>query len=207
MTKKEPLPVLNATPEGFPIAISVSAALNGKFETIGLVDTDLLVLSRLEHTILGGGPSRFDAALGGCISRKLSESRFQGNRGDSLLFSTGHERIRNVLIVGIGAACQVGRRTICGLFEHIIEKAEEIGANKVSLPIFPGRLTAPNLKGTLAVLRCRMAQHYSIHAGRPRIKEFEILCTPQAKRHIVNGLAVHHPLCPTCPAPKITDSD
>ncbi len=206
MSKKEPLPVLNATPEGFPVTITVSAVLNGTTETIDRVDTDLLVLTKLEHTILGGGPASFDVVLGGCISQKLSESHLQAHRGDSLLFTTGHEQIRNVLIVGLGSANQVGRRTICGLFEHILEKAEEIGASKVSLPIFPGRLITSNLKGTLAVLRCRMAQHYS-RVDRARIKEFEILCTPQAKRHIVNGLAIHEPLCKTCPAPRITDTD
>ncbi len=189
--------------EGLPVSFLVKTMFGKKPESLAAFSTDLLVLDLHEHMRVGGGPKDFDTFLGGAIGRAVEEHKFAGALGDSILVQHPSEKIGAVLVVGVGKAGQFKRSTLCGFIRLVIETAMSAGAQKVTLPIFPGRLDEISVSGTLAVIRCRVAQFAGAPGGLGSLKEIEFLCTPQARRLIVGGLTVSQQLCQTCSHPKI----
>lgn len=187
---------------GLPTKVTIFGAFEGDWQRIESVKTDLLVITHLEHMRLGHGPQRFDELLGNRISQAVADAHFAGNLGDSLLVETADQKIKRVLIVGLGKPDTFGRPNLCGLFRMIFESARATGATKVSIPIFPGRLTDLNLKGTAAVLRCKLSLLGS-QGALGDLDEVEILCAPQATRHLLSGFSVEQQLCRVCKNPKI----
>lgn len=187
---------------GLPVKLTIYSAFDHNLERIESVHTDLLVLTELEHMRLGPGPARFDALLDSAISKALAEDHFSGRLGNSLLIKTDNAKIREVVVVGIGKPAAFGRPSLCGLFRLVFEQAVASGAKKVTIPVFPGRLTDINLKGTAAVLRCKILQLAS-EGLLGSIEEVEILTSPQATRHFLLGLQVEEPLCRVCRNPRI----
>lgn len=187
-----------------PVAFVISPIFGKRMDDIEELDTDLLVLTKLDHMYMGRGSARFDELLDGTISEHLRDAHMTGKKGDHQIFATTHNGIRSVLLIGLGTPGEFSRPTLCGLYRLILDTARERGIRKVTIPIFPDRLTDINLSGALAVLRCRVAE--TLHAsGLGNLAEIELLCTPQARRYIEDGLNVSGTLCGTCFDHKITN--
>ncbi|MDZ4833898.1 MAG: M17 family peptidase N-terminal domain-containing protein [Candidatus Melainabacteria bacterium] len=189
--------------EGLPISFLVNPLFGKSPDSLATVKTDLLVLDLHEHMRLGGGPKDIDNVLNGAIARAIKEHKFAGALGDSILVQHPSTTIGNVLVVGVGKAGQFKRSTLCGFIRFVIETAMRLGAQRVTLPVFPGRLEEISVSGTLAVIRCRAAQFASAPDGLGSLKEIEFLCAPQARRLVAEGLEVAEQLCHSCSAPKI----
>jgi hypothetical protein len=190
------------TVSGLPVKLTIYGAFDHSQESIESVQTDLLVLTRLQYMHPGPSSVRFDSLLNATVSAAIAEHNFYGRLGDSLLVSTGDPYIKQVLVVGLGKPSGFGRPTLCGLFRLVFEKAMQSGSRKVSIPIFPGRLTDINLKGTAAVLKCKL----NLLADQKHLEEVEILCAPQAIRHLLSGLGKEEQLCRVCHNPSIACS-
>lgn len=189
--------------EGLPVTFLVNPMFGKRKSDLGSLATDLLVLDLHEHMRLGGGPKSIDTVLGGAIGRAIEAHQFAGALGDSILVERPSADIGTVLVVGVGKSGQYSRSTLCGFIGLVFETAMRLGAKKVTLPIFPGRLDEISVSGTLAVIRCRAAQFASAPKGLGSIEEIEFLCAPQAQRLIAEGLAVAQQLCRSCSHPKI----
>lgn len=189
--------------KGLPVAFLVNPIFGKGPTSLAAAKTDLLVLDLHEHMRLGGGPKHIDTLLEGAIGRAIEEHNFSGALGDSILLEHPSENIGNILVVGVGKAGQYNRSTLCGFIRFVIETAMRVGAERVTLPVFPGRLDEISVSGTLAVIRCRAAQFAGSPDGLGSLKEIEFLCAPQAQRLIVEGLAVAEQLCHSCSHPKI----
>lgn len=169
---------------------------------------DLLIITKVEGLDLGPGPMAFDAHHGGEISRAIKANNFRGAAGEHLTIEFAPEekggRPRYVVVVGIGAAEDVGRRRVCALFNYALTMACQLEARSLIIPIFPYRSSAGvlNLKGTAAVLRCLLAERVK-RGSLGHLEEVRLLSTPQAKSHLETGLAVEHTLCSHCRIPKL----
>lgn len=190
--------------DGLPVSFVLTTMFGRNSESIEQLSTDLLVIDQHEHMRLGGGPRDIDTMLGGALSAAIEQHRFAGELGDHIVIAQPSPRIKNILVVGLGRSGQFRRQTLCGFLRLVIETAKKLGVRRVTLPMFPGRLDEISVSGTLAVLKCRVAQYASQADGLGGLKEIEILSTPQARRWLVEGLSINEPLCHSCSNPQIT---
>jgi hypothetical protein len=133
---------------------------------------------------------------------------FQGNVGEHLAVEVpaieAGGRPRHIVVVGLGKADDISRRRMCALFNYSMALASEYKARSILIPIFPQRSSGAvmNLRGTGAVLRCLVDQKAKSGAIAS-LKEVRLLCAPQAKQHLEQGIAVDHTLCNECHIPKL----
>jgi hypothetical protein len=189
--------------ENVPVSFLVNTMFGKRRNALKELTTDLLVIDLHERMRLGGGPKEIDTMLDGAIGRAIAEQEFSGTLGDSIIIPQPSASIGNILVVGVGKAAQYQRSTLCGFIRFVLETAVLVGAKKITLPIFPGRLDEVSVSGTLAVIRCRVSQFAAAPTGIGNLKEIEFLCAPQARRQIVEGLSITKQLCQSCSNPKI----
>src|SRR5579885_2738451 len=175
-----------------PAGFAVSFAVRTMPDRLSEVDTDLLVLTMHEHMQFGPGLQELDAACAGAITKGMADCQFAGALGDSVLISLPDAKTRNVLIVGLGNDRDIGRFSYCGFIGLWLDRAKKVNAKRVTLPFSPGRLTSINLMGMLAVLKCRV-QQVSLSSSPADLSTIEILCSPQAKPWIIEGLSIDKP--------------
>jgi hypothetical protein len=173
-------------------------------------DTDMLVLTQTEGTRAGGYVKLLDEHLGGAIAKAKEQAGFRGVRGSSLLLDLDKEglnpaRPRYIFLVGLGKYKDFALPVVCGMTRMVLEKAAELLVERVSIPIGSNRLTQEslNLIGTGSIIHCRLEERYAQHGGIGDLKELKILCTPQARKHLEEGLRCSTPRCPICPDLRI----
>jgi hypothetical protein len=179
------------------------------------LDGDLLILTQLEGYELGPGPLLLDQALGGVVSAALKEQGFRGVAGETCVITLPGlaeqteqtARPRYVAVVGLGTAVGIASRRVCALFNAALELACRLQARSLILPVFPYRVSSDNLslKATGAVLRC-LVQVKAARGEVGLLKEFRLLCAPQAKANLLSGLAVERTLCHFCRIPHLNDT-
>jgi len=170
------------------------------------IRTDLLMLTKLAGMPLGPTPSAVDRALDGLIGRKMKDAEFTGEQGQHLLVdlnggSHSARPQRAILLVGLGSAQKFCGKVACQVFRLVIDQAVEQGITQVTIPFAPNRMTVSslNLKGTAHILREVVDERLSGRKGaRASLKEIQVLCTPQARKHIQEGLDIpsrHKSVC------------
>jgi hypothetical protein len=189
--------------------ITVTGGINPRHQHGVEYDTaDLLILTKVLGSDLGAGPMAFDAHHNGAISKTMVAHNFQGNVGEHLAVEVpaieAGGRPRHIVVVGLGKADDISRRRMCALFNYSMALASEYKARSILIPIFPQRSSGAvmNLRGTGAVLRCLVDQKAKSGAIAS-LKEVRLLCAPQAKQHLEQGIAVDHTLCNQCHIPKL----
>ena len=189
--------------------ISLIGGVNPRHQHGVQYDTaDLLILTKVLGSDLGAGPMPFDAHHNGAVSAAMAAHNFQGNVGEHLAVEVPAiepgGRPRHIVVVGLGKADDISRRRMCALFNYSMALASEYKALSILIPIFPQRSSGAvmNLRGTAAVLRCLVDQKTKSGAIAS-LKEVRLLCAPQAKQHLEQGIAVDHTLCNHCHIPQL----
>ncbi len=190
-------------------AITVIGGINPRHQHGVEYDTaDLVILTKVLGSDLGAGPMAFDARHNGAISKAMAAHDFQGTVGEHLAVEVPAiepgGRPRHIVVVGLGKADDISRRRMCALFNYSMALASEYKARSILIPIFPQRSSGAvlNLRGTGAVLRCLVDQKAK-SGSINELKEVRLLCAPQAKQHLEQGVAVDHTLCNECHIPKL----
>ena len=192
--------VLVSSPD-LPVTFKVTRAFRGHLENLEVPETDVFVMTHMNHAKFGKGTLALDDFTGGALCRAIEAAGFKGKGGEHLVVDLDDSPIKHVLLIGLGAQDDVHRTTICAMYRMIVDEAARLGAAKITIPFFPGLLIDVNYRGLLAVLRCRLGERH--HSGAlGNLTEVEILCTAQARRHILDGLKVEKQLCPFCRDPK-----
>lgn len=184
------------------ISILPTMGRTGSLE-IPEIRTDLLMLTKLAGMPLGPAPSAVDRALDGLILRKMKDADFTGEQGQHLLVDlsrSSRSPQRSILLVGLGSPQKFNGKVVCQVFRLLIDKALEQGVSHVVIPFAPNRMTVGslNLKGTAHILREVVDERLSGRKGaRASLKEIQVLCTPQARKHIQDGLDIpsRHSAC------------
>ena len=168
------------------------------------LQTDLLVLTQMSCSHMSRGMSKIDAKLSGELSKTLAESKFEGKAGQTVLLDCrpidGSQK--HILVVGLGPAKNFNGKSVCALMRRTLEIANQLGVEKITMPIFPNRQTGSNLNlaGTVSTLVCRVQMFMD---DLPKLKEIELFCTPQARPYLQNGLNGHTPRCMICLNPEL----
>ena len=187
----------------------VSFTLNPTMETkedpgLENLNTDLLVLTQMSGAKMSHGMCKIDALLAGKLSESIEESGFTGKAGQSVLLDSGSlgSKQKWILLIGLGDVPHFNGRTVCAMMRLVLEVADEKKVTKITMPIFPNRQTEDelNLAGTAATLVCRVNM---FAAQLPELKEVELFCTPQARRHLQDGLFGKTPRCMVCLNPEL----
>lgn len=180
-----------------------SGAQLGGVET---VQTDLLMLTKLSGLGLGPSPQAVDTQLAGRLSEKMRQKRFKGTLGEHLTLQCGPEHpARNVLLVGLGSPATFDYCALKEVMGVAVSRAIKLGCTRISLEIAKDRLTAAraNLRGTAAAIRdCIEEKLAEIGEDKPGTLEIELICTPQAARHLRDGLSVEPRAKRVCCEPK-----
>lgn len=193
---------IEVSPADFPVSFKLTSAFSKHLDNLSIDETDLLVMTHMAHATFGHGMQAMDEITGGAISAAIERGEFSGEVGQHHVVATSSGPARNVLLIGLGGMNEVHRPTICGMYRMIIDEASRIGASKVTIPVFAGQMFQGNLRGVLAVMRCRIAERQRSGA-LGSVKEIEVLSTAQARRHILEGLKVEKQLCPVCHDPRL----
>ncbi len=174
----------------FPVAGSGSLGLTE-------VRTDLLMLTKFTGMALNPGFRSVDVALKGLISRKMKQACFKGELGESLHVAVDPQTYpdypqRHILLVGLGSAQNFGPQAVCQIFQLLVDKAVELGVEHVTVPIVSNRMTGAtlNLKGTAHLLSEVVEAKAAALVQGMGLQEISVLCTPQARRHIDDGLSI-----------------
>lgn len=176
------------------ISIVPTMGKSGSLE-IPEIRTDLLMLTKLAGMPLGPTPSALDRALDGLILRKMKDADFTGEQGQHLLVDLGRRKHpqRAILLVGLGNPQKFNGKVACQVFRLLIDQALEQGVAHAVIPFAPNRMTVSslNLKGTAHILREVVDERLSGRKGaRASLKEIQVICTPQARKHIQEGLDI-----------------
>ena len=171
-------------------------------------EADLLILTKALDVDLGPGPLAFDEHHDGAISKAIAANDFRGAARShldiTLPISSGKASadLRHIVVIGVGKADRITRRSICDVFADALNLACLLKSSTLLLPIFPQRSSegTVNLRGTGAILRCLVDEKVR-RGALGQLKEIRLLCAPQAKRHLQDGLAVDRTLCGTCRRP------
>ncbi len=167
--------------------------------------TDLLVLTLFQDTKLGERPAALDEQLGGAITKHMSENAFTGKLGEDSVIDLSQNPAspaKRIMLLGLGRLQDFGQPVICAAYQRILDTARNLAAKRVTLVVFPNRLTTEsmNLTGLFAVLACRILRAQDAET-LGSLKEVEILASHQARRSILAGLDSPCQLCSHCPNP------
>lgn len=205
MTKmRNPLLVQQVTlPRGVTFVFNPSMG-TAKDPGIENLDTDLLVLTQISGSHFSHGMQKIDEKLSGSLSKALQKQGFSGRSGESVLVDC--RQIENasqkyILVVGLGDLAHFKGYTVCALMRRVLETARELSVRKLTLPVFPNRQTEQslNLAGSGAIIACRVA----LFGELPDLEEIEFFCTPQARRHLQDGIFARVPHCMVCGNPEL----
>jgi hypothetical protein len=189
-----------------PPTINVLAVHNDDelLEAVGKFD--LVIVTKMQGRKLPSYAQTLDSALDGVISRT---TELVGPRGSHRLIWLEQYKpcpgwLKYLFVVGLGHEEEYDAKATCGLVQTILQESVVLGAKTVALLVSPHRLTEEgiNLKGTAAVIRCR-AEAFASRARRCMPDELTLICSPQAHRHLVDGLAIAAPRCRFCTSPSL----
>ncbi|MBI4533725.1 MAG: hypothetical protein HY711_07235 [Candidatus Melainabacteria bacterium] len=187
----------------------VSLPVVGTGGSLGLaeVKTDMLLLTKFTGMGLFPGFQEIDSALKGLFSRQMKQARFKGELGESLVIEVDPKAYpgypqRYILLVGLGSSANYGPKVACKIFQILVDKAHELGVEHVTVQIVPNRLTGAtlNLKGTAHLLTEVVEAKLAALVQGMGLQKISVLCTPQARRHIDDGLSIpprHNRTCCT----------
>ena len=165
--------------------------------------TDLLVLGEMANCRLPAVEA-LDAKLGGKVAAALADVNFTGQAGESVLVKVNDPAAsqKYILVIGLGDIVHYNGRSVCGFTRKVLEVAKELGVEKISIPFFPNRQTEEKvcLAATAATMVCRVTMFIP---SLPNLKEIEIISTPQARRHLQDGLFGRTPRCIICTNPEL----
>jgi hypothetical protein len=169
------------------------------------VQTDMLLLTKLAGIPLGPGPSAVDESLDGLISRKMERAKFKGDLGKFILIEVDQKAYpdcpqRYILLVGLGSPQKFSSQTVCSVFQLVVDKALELGVEHVTIPFAPNRMTVSslNMKGMAHLLKEVVETRMAALKGDPELKRIQLLCSPQARKHIKAGLDIPSRHSRTC---------
>jgi hypothetical protein len=171
---------------------------SARFEGVQSISTDLLLLPRLAGITLNAGPQAdadaFDVRLNGLIARKSKSARFKGELGQYLLLNLdprvfGDQPQRYLLLAGIGSYDKFNARAACQVFQLLVDQALELGVARVTIPFPPKRMTGLNYKGTAHILK-EVLEDRLARVSTSNLEEVQVLCSPQARKHIEEGLHI-----------------
>lgn len=175
--------------------ITISPIL-GASGSMGDVRTDMLVLTQLAGIPIQA-PSTLDESVRRLISRKAAGARFKGELGQYVLIDLDPRHYpastqRYILLVGVGAPNKFDSKTACTVFQVVVEQALKLGIEQVTIPFTSNRLTAANLnmRGTAHLLKEVVETTIAQLTREPELDEVQIVCTPQARKHIAQGLRI-----------------
>lgn len=197
------LPVLSGGKDS--VAFSVNP-LFGRHVTdaIAHVETDLLVLTDMFATTDSGLMKTINRVYDDVLARKMAEVEFTGQLGEFVLIDMAEEGfseapMKKILLVGLGRFDSYNPRTSCGFFQSAVEKAIELGVEKVSFTLPSKRLTdkSYSIAFTMALLRCRLEQ-FAKDEAVGNLREVELICSPQASRFVRQGLNTCGQRCSVC---------
>lgn len=165
------------------------------------LNTDLLVVTQTSNGRFSHRVQQLDDALEGRLSQEARRANFSGQLCDQLVVveTGGNVGAKFVLLLGIGAFAGFSGEVVCQTFEQVLKVASAKGLRSVTLYLPPNRQTAHriNLRGTVAILSCRLSQFLAANPQEEQIK-VEFYCTPQSARHVAAGLAVRTARCSAC---------
>ena len=159
----------------------------------GLKETPMLVLGVLSSGMgLGSQIAELDHQLGGVISSEISKRGFQGDLGKHFTLEIEQKGApQNVLVLGLGSPDKFDRKAITRAMKIAVGRAVRLGCNKITIPILPNRQTSTlNLRGQAFIIRQAVETKLAdLESGAVEALEVGLLCSPQAKSHLAQGLA------------------
>jgi hypothetical protein len=93
------------------------------------------------------------------------------------------------------------QKAVCGIFAGAIETAIKSGVKRLTL-VMAAPAEAGLRKHQARVLNCRAIHTLAYRQEEVALKEIEVVCRPEEKADIEEGLAASHPLCPFCFKPS-----
>lgn len=172
------------------------AATMGR-KSIEEIKTDLVLVTMLHRMSVPGSLKLKTPEVAELVKQTIKAKNFDGKSGSRLLIETSLKKTdgeagRHVLLVGLGRASCYKADTAYNVVQLLVDEAIQVGARTVTIPFVPNRMTEGclNLKATAFKLKCAVAQRFSELDGEVSLKEIQIYCTPQAKRHIQQGLEI-----------------
>ena len=172
-------------------AIFTLTTSTNKPQLLGLTETPLLILGKLQAIGLGNHIQSLDHSLDGAISLQLQEQNFRGERGESFLLNLDQDGApENVLVVGLGSLDKFDQNAIRQVVELAVDAAITNGLAKITFPMPPNRQTKDiNLRGQANIIRQAVEKKLLEYKGHTGVLEIEILSAPQAKAQLARGLA------------------
>lgn len=89
------------------------------------------------------------------------------------------------------------KRSNCAVLENALKRAVERHVDTLTL-VVPDSLPAQEARALGAVINCRTILHLNHKVSEVELAEIRILCSPEQKEPLLEGLAHSHPLCLNC---------
>ncbi|MBX9691226.1 MAG: hypothetical protein K2Z81_02510, partial [Cyanobacteria bacterium] len=169
---------------------SVSPTLRaGKEHGVESLRTPLLMVTKFLGMDMGDDLKKI--AQMSTVATSLKDSGFNGDRGEHLTIALGEDGTpERVLFVGMGKAQSFDCGTIRDMIRVAVERAVAQKCERLTIPILPNRLTATQfpLKGSVHIIKTVAV---NVLAGKEGdgVLHVELVCTPQAQRHVKAGLS------------------
>jgi hypothetical protein len=162
----------------------------------------VLLLCTVAGTGLGPTTRAVDDNLDGLITRKLRGKKhgFTGEVGQLLSIAPKKAAAKRISLVGLGEMATLQPRNLCKAIHVTVEDALKRGDTHLAIPVVSNSMSQIRLKGQAKIIR-EVVESLLLSAANRDMEgtfEVEILCTPNAKHHIEEGLAIEPNLDSVC---------
>lgn len=129
--------VLVSSPD-LPVTFKVTRAFRGHLEELEVPETDVFVMTHMNHAKFGKGTLALDDFTGGALCRAIEAAGFKGKGGEHLVVDLDDSPIKHVLLIGLGAQDDVHRTTICAMYRMIVDELPGSALPRSPSPSFRG---------------------------------------------------------------------
>lgn len=165
-------------------------------ESIEALESDLVLIPVLSGMKVPRDLRADTPEIGELIKQAIKDGDFRGRRGERLLVNTSLPTTttasgRKLLLAGLGRPERFCAGAAYGVFEALIQEAVKLKAKRITVPFIPNRGTGSclNMKGMAHMMNVALNKQLA-ETGDVGLSEVQIFCTPQAKPHIEQGLAI-----------------
>ncbi len=170
--------------------VSATLGAGNKKSGVEQVVTPMLMVAKFSGMNLSADLNGLVESTDGRIQDELAKNGFRGDQGESLTIDLGADsKQKLVLFVGLGKAGSFDCGTVRDTIKLAVDSAVAAGAERLSIPIMPNRLTSASLglQPTAHIIKCVADDVLAAKRGDGEL-EIELVTSPHGKRHVEAGI-------------------
>lgn len=168
--------------------VTAQSGLGGDYG-IEQIQTPMLMVTQFAGMRISTDYTKLVDSTDGAFAKALKRDKFTGEVGETSIVKLKGLPQDHLAVVGLGRAQQFGCGVIREMMRDVISCAVSKKVSRVTIVFVPNRTTSGtlSLNQTAHIMKCVAIDVLESKRSQSEL-EIELICNPQAKRHIQAGL-------------------